>query len=135
MPPVPKPPKTEKKPRKPMAHGKPLSRGKPMAKSTKPIKAKRKKDTRITLTGGTCWVTGVRSAGNHIHEIFYGKNRQLSIRYGMMVDIQLEYHNMSDKGVHFNDELDSKLKKWGQTRFKELHPGLDFVQIFGRSYL
>jgi hypothetical protein len=42
---------------------------------------------------------------------------------------------MSNAGVHFNTELDSKLKAHTQKRFNEVYPDLDFLKIFGKNYL
>lgn len=82
-----------------------------------------------------CWVT--KSTVNlHRHHIFYGSGvRKLSEKYGMVVMLRADWHNMSDYGVHFNKPLDDKLKEWGQKKFEEMYPELDFLQIFGRNYL
>lgn len=72
----------------------------------------------------------------HKHEIFYGTaNRKLSIQYGLVVPLCARHHNMSNQGVHYNKILDLKLKQQGQKAFQYQYPDLDFVKIFGRSYL
>lgn len=78
-----------------------------------------------------------RKNGLHRHEIFYGRNRKLSIKYGLVVFLTPEMHNMSDKGVHFNKEFDNWLKQEGQRVAMECYNWSTeyFMQIFGRNYL
>lgn len=82
-----------------------------------------------------CWVTK-STESLHRHHIFYGRGvRELSEKYGMVVMLRGEFHNMTDYGVHFNKNLDESLKMWGQKKFIEMYPNLDFLKIFGRNYL
>lgn len=82
-----------------------------------------------------CYITG-SIANLHKHHIFEGTaNRKLSEKYGLWVYLRADWHDMSDYGVHFNKELDLKLKIIAQRRFKEEYPQLDFIKVFGRNYL
>lgn len=47
----------------------------------------------------------------HIHEAYFGRNRQNSIKDGCCVYLCGRHHNMSNEGVHFNHDLDLKIKK------------------------
>ena len=71
------------------------------------------------------------------HEIFYGTaNRKKSIEDGMVVNLCGKHHNLSSEGVHFNKELDLKLKQKAQTVYEEkLGTREDFIKRYGRSYL
>lgn len=72
------------------------------------------------------------------HEVFYGvKQRQLSIKYGLVVFLTDEMHNMSDKGIHFNKEFDLKVKKIAQKTFMSYYHKTeeDFIKVFGKSYI
>jgi len=72
----------------------------------------------------------------HKHHIFFGTGkRALSEKYGCWCYLCAAHHNMSDQAVHFNKELDNELKKLTQEKFQEVYPDLDFIKIFGRSYL
>jgi len=72
----------------------------------------------------------------HKHHIFFGAGRrQISEKYGCWCYLCPRHHNMSNEGVHFNTELDRKLKSYTQRCFKEVYPELDFLKIFGKSYL
>lgn len=72
----------------------------------------------------------------HIHEVFFGTaNRKKSIQYGCCISLCAKHHNMSNEGVHFNRKLDLKIKEEMQKKFEEVYPDLDFIKIFGKSYL
>lgn len=74
--------------------------------------------------------------GLHEHHIFYGtSNRKLSEKYGLKVWLCGADHNMSNRGVHFNKELDIKLKQLAQRKFEETHTREEFRTIFGKSWL
>ncbi len=78
-----------------------------------------------------------RKSGLHRHEVFFGKNRQKSIKYGLVVFLKPEMHNMSHFGVHFNHEFDLYLKQIGQKAAMDYY-GWDidqFREIFGKNYL
>ena len=71
------------------------------------------------------------------HEIFYGTaNRQKSIEDKMVAPLCDEHHNMSSVGVHFNKELDLKLKCKAQTVWENTYGDRDaFIKRYGKSYL
>ena len=73
----------------------------------------------------------------HRHEIFFGKNRQKSIDYGLVVFLTPEMHNMSNNGVHFNHEFDMELKQMGQRAAMDYYGWTieEFREIFGKNYL
>lgn len=73
-----------------------------------------------------------------LHEVFFGTaNRQKSIEYGLVVPLCNYHHNFSDKGVHFNRELDLKLKKIGEKAFIDHYKSSveEFIRIFGKNYI
>lgn len=81
-----------------------------------------------------CWVS--HSVGNLVrHEVFPASNRDNSKYYGLWVYLTPYWHNMSNAGVHFNKELDLKLRRYAQAEFEVHFPELDFVKIFGKNYL
>lgn len=91
----------------------------------------------ITKDFEQCLVCG-SYLGIHKHEIFFGrKNRELSIKYGLVVPLCHRHHNGSNFGVHNKNGhvLDMKLKKLGQEAFEHHYPDLNFLKIFGRNYL
>ena len=72
----------------------------------------------------------------HDHHIFMGTaNRVMSEQYGMKVWLCQEHHT-GNTGVHFNRELDLKLKKMGQEYFEDHYGSREvFIKTFGRNYL
>lgn len=75
--------------------------------------------------------------GLHSHHIFCGtSNRKLSEKYGMKVWLCGHHHNLSNEGVHFNRELDLRLKRIGQVHYEEIYGSReDFIRVFGKNYL
>lgn len=79
-----------------------------------------------------------RIEGYHRHEVFFGSGkRQLSIKYGLIVFLPPEMHNMSKQGVHFNHDFDLLLKQIGQTTAMKYYGWTiqDFINIFDRSFI
>lgn len=78
-----------------------------------------------------------RSGNLHRHEVFFGKNRQKSIEYGLVVFLLPEMHNMSAHGVHFNHEFDMALKRIGQQAAMDYYGWTieQFREVFGKNYL
>ncbi len=68
------------------------------------------------------------------HVVFGTANRRLSDYYGLIVPLCPFHHNESQKGVHFDRELDLYFKRLAQTKFEEKYPKLNFVEIFGKNY-
>lgn len=72
----------------------------------------------------------------HEHHVIGGSaNRRLSEKYGLKVWLCYRHHNGSDVGVHFNRELDLRLKRFAQAKFEETHTREEFRAIFGKSWL
>lgn len=81
-----------------------------------------------------------RVYGTVRHEIFFGTaNRKKSIKYGLVVFIKPEDHNMSAYGVHNikGHEFNTHLKKLGQKRAMNEYKWTteEFIDIFGKSYI
>lgn len=81
-----------------------------------------------------CYITG-STLNIHIHEVFFGAFRSKSIKYGCCVPLRADYHNMSSHGVHFDRELDLKLKRECQRKFEEIHGHEKFMEVFKKNYL
>lgn len=70
-----------------------------------------------------------------IHEVYFGKNRQISIQNDFCVGLCHEHHNMSNNSVHFNIEMDMLLKRLYQEEYEKTHTREEFVRLIGKSYL
>lgn len=81
-----------------------------------------------------CYVTELTD-GLHKHHIYGAANRKISEDNGFWVWLTPKYHNMSDRGVHFNKEFDLLLKQECQAKYEETHSRDEFMELIGRSYL
>lgn len=88
----------------------------------------------IMQTEKTCYVTGSRD-NLHRHHVFGGPLRKQSETWGCWVWLRADYHNMSNRGVHFDHQLDLRIKRECQEAFEAIHGHDRFMQIFGKSYL
>ena len=82
-----------------------------------------------------CYITG-STRDIHIHEVYYGyADRKKSIEYGCCVPLRADYHNMSSHGVHFNKDLDLRLKREMQEAFEKKYGKKKFFEVFHKNYL
>lgn len=89
----------------------------------------------ILQTSDECYVCHTKN-NLHTHEVFFGKaNRKKSIKWGLQVRLCGMHHNLSNNGVHFNKELDEKLKKEAQMKFESLYGREQFMKEFHKNYL
>lgn len=82
-----------------------------------------------------CIVTGSPEVA--MHHVFNGNPyRELSDRYGFIVPLRPDWHNMTPYSVHVNQEFDENLKRQAQ-EYYEAHIGSrqQFIAEFGKSYL
>ena len=90
-----------------------------------------------------CFVCGATN-DLHIHHIFEGTaNRKKSEEDDMKIYLCGYHHNMSNAGIHYNKELELKVKKLAQQVWmKQFVPNLPledqieaFIKRYGRNYL
>ena len=82
-----------------------------------------------------CYLTGAKGILLHKHHIYGGPNRRISEANGFWIYLIPRLHNMSNDGVHFNAELDMKIKQECQLKYEETHTREEFMELIGRSYL
>ena len=76
---------------------------------------------------GECYVCG-RYTDLSFHEALMGRNRQLSIKYGLRVPLCFTCHRLAHDEP--SQELNNKLKQDMRERFEINYPELDFIEIF-----
>ncbi len=70
-----------------------------------------------------------------LHECIYGRNRQNSIKYGLVIPLCVSCHT-GINGIHNNKELDSYYYKLAQEKWEEVYGNRDeFIEIFGKSWI
>lgn len=67
----------------------------------------------------------------HLHEVFPGRNRSNSMKYGCVIPLCANHH----REIHNNIELATYYKVVSQQRFNEVYPYLSFIGIFKKNYL
>lgn len=106
-------------------------------RSSKLAKSERNRESIFTDDLTKCIICGKSPVNKH--EIFGGRNRQLSIKYKLVVPFCLEEHHnqIACKGIHFNKDMQDYWHRLGQKKFMEYY-GMskeEFVKIFDTNYL
>ena len=81
-----------------------------------------------------CFVTGV-TEGLHKHHVMNGPLRSKSEKFGLYIYLTPAYHNMSNKGIHFDQEFDLRVKRYAQRKFEELYSHELWMKEFHKNYL
>lgn len=98
-------------------------------KSKKLAKLERNRFSIITKDLEHCYLC--KSKKEDLHELLGGRNRKLSMKFGLVIPLCRKCHNLIE-----NDEtLKDKLHKVAQKEFKKHYKSENFVQIFGKNYL
>ena len=102
-------------------------------RSSKITKLERNRTSIFTDKLDHCIICGNKK--DNLHEVIYGKNRLNSMKYGLVIPLCFDHH-VGNKGIHYNRELDLFYKKKCQEYFEDnIGDRIDFIRIFGRSYL
>lgn len=96
-------------------------------------KQRKAKNNPVPTDQDLCRICGKPYA--ELHEVFYGKDRQKSIEWGMQIRLCDEHHRIGNLAVHNNHELDLKLKRTYQKQFEEQYGHEKFMEVFNRNYL
>ena len=104
-------------------------------KSSKLAKLERNRFSIITKDLKHCYICTKKGMKNILkddfHELLEGKNRQVSMQYGLVIPICRRCHDL----VTNDKTLQDKLHKVAQKEFKKHYKTENFIQIFGQSYL
>ena len=79
-----------------------------------------------------CYLCG--KPKDHLHEIYFGKNRINSMKYGCVVPLCYSCHQGTN-GVHHNHQVDIRLKQICQKKFQETYKETNFLDIFHKNYI
>lgn len=113
-----------------------LTSNKEMKKQTK-VHAKKERTRSSVFTDDLTHCVECGSTNINLHEIFYGRNRQNSIDYKLVIPLCSEKHHnqVNCAGIHFDRDMCLKWQKLGQLKFEENHTREEFLNIFGKNYL
>ena len=113
----------------------PFKSGQMKKKSNKLAKLERNRFSIITKDLEHCYLCtkqGIKNISkDDLHELIEGKNRQVSMKYGLVIPICRKCHEI----VTNDKTLQDKLHKVAQKEFKKHYKSENFVQIFGKNYL
>jgi len=98
-------------------------------KSNRLAKLERNRFSVLTDDLEHCYVCGKRKV--HIHEVFGGRNRQVSMKNGFCVPVCFECHCKTESDMEF----DKGLKRECQMKFEEIHSRSEFLEIIDENYL
>lgn len=98
------------------------------SKSSKLAKLERDRFSLFTDNLDKCYLCG--KPKEHIHEIYCGRNRANSMRYGECLPICGVCHSKYQNDTAFNNYWHIK----GQKKFNEVYPNLKFGNIFKINY-
>lgn len=98
-------------------------------KTSKQSKLERERKSLFTDDLQHCIICGRKR--EHIHEVFYGRNRKNSMIYKLCIPVCCDCH----RKMHSDTNLQEKYHKKGQALFNETYPDLDFQDIFKINYL
>lgn len=96
-------------------------------KTTKQAKAEKNRFSLFTSNLEVC-ICG--KPKEHLHEVFFGSNRQVSIKYGLVIPVCSKCHRM----MHNDSNLQDMWHIKGQEEFEKTYPDLDFISIFRQNY-
>ncbi len=108
-----------------------LSKSKtPMRKASKALCKQQKNRFSIIYQEMTkCCVCGLKWV--EINEVFEGRNRSNSMKYGMCCPLCKKHHDQFHNDIEFNHYF----KRLFQSKFEENHTREEFIKIFKRNYL
>lgn len=98
-------------------------------KSNKLVKLERKRFSLFSVDTNHCYFCHSTHQLTW-HEIFRGRNRSNSMKYGLCLRMCLSCHEQFQDNKEFNEYWHKK----GQALFERAYPDLDFVNIFKRNY-
>lgn len=98
-------------------------------KSNKLAKLERERTSLFTDDLEHCIICGRKK--EHMHEVFFGRNRKNSMKYKLCIPVCFECHSK----MHSSIKLQELYHKKGQALFKETYPDLDFMDIFKEKFL
>lgn len=98
-------------------------------KSRNLAKLESKRYSIITNKLDKCYICKARK--EELHEIFGGRNRKISMQYGLVIPICQKCHQM----IHKSKTLTKNLHKVGQKAFEKEYKTENFIKVFGKSYL
>lgn len=97
-------------------------------KSNKITKLEKERFSILTDNLDECFIC--QRPRDDINEIFMGRNRQNSMRWGLCIPMCRKCH----QEYHIDRDMQLYFMKMAQIKFEETYPDVNFVKIFLRNY-
>ena len=109
---------------------------KPKSTSPKAYRPKYKYFSIFTEDLNTCYMsndTKASGADIHVHHVFGAANKASSEKYGFIIPLRADWHDMTDYGIHFDRDFDLRIKRECQ-EYWLAHYGNkeEFINVFGK---
>lgn len=105
-------------------------------KSNKVYKPKYKYFSVLQPDLTVCYVTGYTKASGadiHVHHVFGGANKAKSEKYGFLIGLRADWHDMADYGIHFDREFELRIKRECQDIWLAIYGTKEeFIAEFGK---
>ena len=99
-------------------------------KSSELAKLERNRFSLFSSDNTKCYICESKSSLTW-HEIYAGRNRSNSMKYGLCLRLCIKCHDLKQEDSSFNELWHQK----GQEMFSIAYPHLDFLKIFRKDYL
>lgn len=93
--------------------------------SKKRVKLERNRFSLFTINLDKCYFCD--RPKNDLHELLGGRNRNNSMKYGLVLPVCREHHNEIQHSLEY--------KKIAQKKFQEVYPEINFTEVFKINYL
>lgn len=84
----------------------------------------------------TCYITKNTKAFGadiHVHHVFGAANKANSEKYGFIIPLRADWHDMADYGIHFDREFDLRIKRECQEYWLANYGTKEeFIKVFGK---
>lgn len=98
-------------------------------KSSKLVKLEKNRFSILTNDLEHCYICKAKK--QDMHEIFGGRNRKMSMKYGLVIPLCRKCHSL----IENNETLKQKWHKVAQKEFEKHYKLENFMQIFRKNYL
>ena len=99
-------------------------------KSAKLAKLERNRFSVFTDDLDHCIICGARK--DHLHEVFFGANRQKSMKCGFVIPLCSEHHNEMHRNRDWQEYWHVKGQEYWE---RSVGTREEFIKVFGKSYL
>ena len=77
--------------------------------------------------------TKAAGADIHVHHVFGAANKAKSEKYGFIIPLRADWHDLADYGIHFDRDFDLRIKRECQDYWLANYGTREeFINVFGK---